>query len=176
MRKRAGEFVTLRDLMDEVGADCASSSSSCARTNAHLDFDLDLARRAERREPGLLRAVRARAHRSILAIAARQGAGAPGAAGRLPAQLLTDPEELGLAKLLAALPEMVRGAALAREPHRLPTYLREVAAIFHRFYHHQRVVGDEPELMQARLGLVRATQIVLRRGLELIGVSAPERM
>jgi arginyl-tRNA synthetase len=74
------------------------------------------------------------------------------------------------------LPEVVSGAALAREPHRMTNYLREVAALFHRFYHLERVVGVEEELMQARLALVSATRIVLRRGLDLIGVSAPDRM
>jgi arginyl-tRNA synthetase len=175
MSKRAGEFVTLGELVAEVGKDPARFFFLMRRTNAHLDFDLELARAQTEENPCFYVQYAHARIAQILANAARQGVELrePKA---VPAHLLKDPEELALAKLLAALPETVAGAALAREPQRLTTYLREVAGLFHRFYHHQRVVGVEPELMQARLGLVRATQIVLRRGLELIGVSAPDRM
>jgi arginyl-tRNA synthetase len=175
MSKRAGEFVTLGELVAEVGSDPARFFFLMRRTNAHLDFDLELARAQTEENPCFYVQYAHARIAQILANAARQEV-ALREPRQVPAELLTDPEELGLAKLLAALPETVAGAALAREPQRLTTYLREVAGLFHRFYHHQRVVGVEPELMQARLGLVRATQIVLRRGLELIGVSAPERM
>jgi arginyl-tRNA synthetase len=70
----------------------------------------------------------------------------------------------------------VRGAAAAREPHRIPTYLIELAGIFHRFYHACRVVGEDPKQTRARLHLCEAARIVLRNGLALMGVSAPERM
>jgi arginyl-tRNA synthetase len=175
MSKRAGEFVTLAELVDEVGPDPARFFFLMRRTNAHLDFDLDLATAQTEENPCFYVQYAHARIAQILANARRQGVVA-----RPPAEIrferLTEPAELELAKLLATLPEVVSGAALAREPHRMTSYLREVAAHFHRFYHLERVVGVEEELMQARLALVGAARIVLRRGLDLIGVSAPDRM
>jgi arginyl-tRNA synthetase len=175
MSKRAGEFVTLGELVDEVGKDPARFFFLMRRTNAHLDFDLDLAKQQTEENPCFYVQYAHARVAQILANAERQGVRLHDARA-VPAERLTDPEELALSKLLAAFPETVAAAALAREPQRVTNYLREVAALFHRFYHQHRVVGVEEELMQARLGLARATQIVIRRGLELIGVSAPERM
>src|SRR5207249_9564810 len=89
---------------------------------------------------------------------------------------LAAPEEVALARTLAAFPEVVRGAAAAREPHRLPSYLMETAAAFHRFYHACRVVSDDAATSRSRLRLASATRTVLANGLGLMGVSAPERM
>ncbi len=86
------------------------------------------------------------------------------------------PEETVLLRLLATWPAVVRGAAQAREPHRVPTFLMEIAAAFHRFYHAHRVVTDDLPLSRARLLLAEATRTVLRNGLGVMGVSAPERM
>jgi arginyl-tRNA synthetase len=175
MSKRTGVFVTLAELVDEVGPDPARFFFLMRRSNAHLDFDLDLARAQTEDNPCFYVQYAHARIAQILAHARGRGVELKPAA-EIEANRLTEPAELELLKLLATLPEVVSGAAAAREPHRLTTYLREVAALFHRFYHHQRVVGVEEELMQARLGLTIATQVVLRRGLELIGVSAPERM
>jgi arginyl-tRNA synthetase len=175
MSKRAGEFVTLGELVDEVGKDPARFFFLMRRTNSHLDFDLELAKQQTEENPCFYVQYAHARVAQILANAERQGVRLR-AATEVPAELLTDPEEQALAKLLAGFPAAVAGAALAREPQRVTNYLREVAGLFHRFYHQHRVVGVEDELMQARLGLARATQIVIRRGLELIGVSAPERM
>ncbi len=175
MSKRAGEFVTLDELVAEVGRDPARFFFLMRRTNAHLDFDLDLARAQTEENPCFYVQYAHARIAQILANARRQDV-----TERTPDQVeferLTEPSELALAKLLVTLPEVVSGAALSREPHRITTYLREVAALFHRFYHLERVVGVEEELMHARLALTRATQVVLRRGLGLIGVSAPDRM
>ena len=89
---------------------------------------------------------------------------------------LDQPEELALARKLAAFPEVVRGAAAAREPHRLPGYAIETAGEFHRFYHACRVVGEDAARSRERLLLVDAVRLVLRNALALLGVSAPERM
>jgi arginyl-tRNA synthetase len=175
MSKRAGEFVTLGELLDDVGKDPARFFFLMRRTNAHLDFDLELAKQQSEENPCFYVQYAHARVAQILSNAARQGVALVDA-GQVPVERLTDPEELTLAKLLLTFPETVAGAALAREPQRVTNYLREVAGAFHRFYHQHRVVGVEAELMQARLGLARATQIVIRRGLELIGVSAPERM
>lgn len=175
MSKRAGEFVTLAELNDEVGRDPARFFFLMRRSNAHLNFDIDLAKAQTEENPCFYVQY---AHARIAQIFAHaEGRGvAFKPAAEIQVEKLADPSELELLKLLATLPDVVSGAALARDPHRLTSYLREVAALFHRFYHHQRVVGVEEELMQARLALTRATQIVLRRGLELCGVSAPDRM
>ncbi len=175
MSKRAGEFVTLDDMVAEVGRDPARFFFLMRRTNAHLDFDLDLARAQTEENPCFYVQYAHARIAQILANARRQGVEERPAAAVHFERLVAAPE-IDLAKLLATLPEVVTGAAIAREPHRLTTYLREVAALFHRFYHLERVVGVEAELMQARLALTRATQVVLRRGLGLIGVGAPERM
>ncbi len=176
MSKRAGEFITLRDLMDEVGADCAKFFFLLRSTGAHLDFDLDLAKRQNDENPAYYVQYAHARIASILRYAAERGlrpAGGPGAATSIA---LDQPEELALARKLAAFPEVVRGAAAAREPHRLPGYAIETAAEFHRFYHACRVVGEDAARSRERLLLVDAVRLVLRNALALLGVSAPERM
>ena len=90
--------------------------------------------------------------------------------------LLNEPEEMTLIKKLLEYPDVVSKAARYLEPHRLPTYLQELAATFHRFYHHHQVVSSAVELTKARLVLVEGTRIVLANGLAMLGISAPERM
>jgi arginyl-tRNA synthetase len=171
MSKRAGEFVTLRDLMDDVGADCAKFFFLLRSTSAHLDFDLDLAKRQNDENPAFYVQY---AHARIASVLryARERDLAP-AAGPVR---LDQPEEVALVRMLATFPEVVRGAAFAREPHRLPTFLIEVAAQFHRFYHACRVVTEDAARSRERLAVVDAARVVLARGLALMGVSAPERM
>jgi arginyl-tRNA synthetase len=173
MSKRAGEFVTLRDLMEDVGADCAKFFFLMRSTGAHLDFDLDLARRQNDENPAYYVQYAHARIASVLRFAKERGLEPESASGegRFPAA-----EEQALLRKLAAFPEVVRGAALAREPHRIPTYLMETAAEFHRFYHACRVVTDDLGRSRARLELVDATRIVLRNGLALMGVSAPDQM
>ena len=171
MSKRAGEFVTLRELIDDVGADCAKFFFLQRSTSAHLDFDLDLARARNDENPAYYVQYAHARIASILRFAAERGLAPGTGAVRLEAA-----EELALARKLATLPEVVRGAAAAREPHRLPLLLIETAAEFHRFYHACRVVSDDAARSRERLLLAEAARIVLRNGLALMGVSAPERM
>jgi arginyl-tRNA synthetase len=173
MSKRAGEFIMLRDLMDDVGADCAKFFFLLRSTGAHLDFDLDLARRQNDENPAFYVQYAHARIASVLRYAAERGL-LP-LANAEPARL-EDAAEVSLARQLAAFPEVVRGAAMAREPHRIPAYLMDTAAEFHRFYHACRVVGDDVPRSRARLRLSAATAAVLRNGLALMGVSAPERM
>jgi len=172
MSKRAGEFDTLRDLVDEVGADCAKFLFLMRSTSSHLDFDLELAKRQNDENPAFYVQYAHARIRSVLRVGAERGL-AP-AEGR--AAPLGSPAEVSLVRQLAAWPEVVRGAAAAREPHRIPAYLVETAAEFHRFYHEVRVVLDDPALSRHRLRLCAAAAQVLRNGLALLGVSAPERL
>ena len=173
MSKRAGEFITLRDLMDEVGPDCAKFFFLMRTTSAHLDFDLDLARQQNDQNPAYYVQYAHARIASLLRYAGERGL-SPRADRSGPG--FEAPEERALIRRLAAFPEVVRGAALAREPHRLPTYLQETAADFHRFYHACRVVSDDRERSATRLELADAARITLHNGLALMGVSAPERM
>jgi arginyl-tRNA synthetase len=178
MSKRAGEFITLRELVDEVGADCAKFFFLLRTTSAHLDFDMDLARRQNDENPAFYVQYAHARIGSILKFAVEQNAPAPLAANEPPDGAVAPgaDEERALIRKLATFPEVVRGAALAREPHRIPTYLMETAAEFHRFYHVCRVVTEDRATTRWRLSLCEATRQVLANGLALMGVSAPERM
>ncbi|MBI3998322.1 MAG: arginine--tRNA ligase [Armatimonadetes bacterium] len=186
MSKRTGEFVGLRDLIDAVGPDAARYFHAMVSYTVPMDFDVALAVRHSQDNPvyyvqyahariaGILREAAA-AH--VGASRAADGPGAsngPGAARSL--DRLADEREAALIHVLAELPEVIRVAGLRREPHRLCAYAREVAEAFHLFYTHCRVLTDDAELTAARLSLVEAARIVLRRVLGLLGVSAPERM
>ena len=172
MSKRAGEFITLRELIDDVGADCGKFFFLMRSTSAHLDFDLDLARQQNDENPAYYVQYAHARISALLRFAAERGL-EPDAGDRVP---LAAPEEIALVRKLATFPEVVRGAAAAREPHRLPAYLVELAADFHRFYHACRVVGDDVAVSRARLRIAASARQVLRNGLALMGVSAPERM
>ena len=171
MSKRAGEFITLRDLIDDVGADQAKFFFLMRSTSSHLDFDMDLARRQSDENPAYYVKYAHARIASVLRFAAEQGHAAGPAEAPYAAA-----EEQALLRRIAAFPEIVRGAAAAHEPHRVPTYLIELAGVFHRFYHACRVVGDDPAVTRARLHLCEAARVVVRNGLDLMGVSAPERM
>ncbi len=172
MSTRKANYVTLDELFDEVGADAARYFFLMRRMEAHLDFDLDLAKKQSDENPVFYVQY---AHARICSIL--QHAGEKGLE-RKPGDLslLEEPEEIGLIKFLLEFPELVQGAAETREPHRLPTYLQELAGIFHNFYHKHRVVTDDPKLSNARLDLCQAVKAVLANGLGLLGVGAPERM
>ena len=172
MSKRAGEFDTLRDLVDEVGADCAKFFFLMRSTSSHLDFDLGLAKRQNDENPAYYVQY---AHARIASVL-RKGAEAGLAPADGPPQPLGEAAEVALVRQLATWPEVVRGAAQAREPHRIPGFLIETAAEFHRFYHACRVVSEDVAQSRHRLRLCRATAEVLRNGLALMGVSAPERL
>ena len=175
MSKRAGEFVTLKELVDEVGVDAARFFFLMRRAESPMDFDLELAvKRSEENPVYYVQYAHARiAH--VVEYAARQGVPVPDPAST-PLDTLSEPETENLLRALAGFPSLVAASARSREPHRIPAYLKELAAKFHVFYHHHRVVTSDAPLTAARLLLTRATGVVLRRGLHLLGVSAPEAM
>ncbi len=175
MSKRAGEFVTLEDLVEEVGVDAARFFFLMRRAESPLDFDLELAvKRSEDNPVYYVQYAHARiAH--VLDYARQQGIPEPGLEAARH-ELLHEAETLTLLRGLAGFPSLVAASARNREPHRIPMYLKELAAKFHSFYHHHRVVGPDASVTAARLLLTRATGVVFRRGLALLGVSAPESM
>ncbi|TLM66078.1 MAG: arginine--tRNA ligase [Deltaproteobacteria bacterium] len=173
--KRAGSYVTLRDLIEEVGRDATRFFFLMRRSDAQLVFDIDLAKQQGNENPVFYVQY---AHARVCSInrnAAEQGVPLP-AAGEAELAALTLDEEVALTRLLARYPEVVAGAAESLEPHRLAFYLQELAAAFHSYYNRQRVLVDDPAVTRARLLLVNAVRIVLRNALGLLGMAAPERM
>jgi arginyl-tRNA synthetase len=182
MSKRSGEFVTLRELIDAVGSDAARYFYAMTSYTVPMDFDVGLALKHSQDNPVYYVQYAHARIAGILRESVPAGAGGTGAAASpgLPhapsLDRLADEREAALIHTLAELPEVIAAAGLRREPQRLCAYAREVAEAFHLFYTHCRVLSDDSELSAARLALVEATQIVLRRVLGLLGVAAPERM
>ena len=175
MSTRAGEFVTTREVTDEVGKDAVRYNFLMRRTNSHLDFDLELAKAQSSENPVYYVQYAHARISSIMRIAMEQGYRIP-AYDDIKPDLLATPEEHELAKLIDAFPEMIEGSAKTLEPHRIPYYINDLASIFHSFYNKHKVVSDNAELTKARLFLIKTTAIVIRNALRLLGVSAPERM
>ncbi|HXV13865.1 MAG TPA: arginine--tRNA ligase [Candidatus Krumholzibacteria bacterium] len=174
MSKRAGEFVTMRELIEDVGVDVAKYFFLMRRANSPLDFDLTLARKQSDENPVYYVQYAHARIASVVRFAEERGdVGAP---GRADASKLVEAEERALMLHLLHFPGTVAGAAEAREPHRVTTYAQELATAFHQFYHACRIVGEDPALSAARLDLARATKVVLKNALGLLGVGAPSSM
>lgn len=174
MSKRAGEFVSMRELIDDVGVDVAKYFFLMRRANSPLDFDLTLARKQSDENPVYYVQYAHARIASVVRFAEEKGGVA--APGRADVAKLVEPEERALMLHLLHFPDTVAGAADAREPHRVTTYAQELATAFHQFYHVCRIVGDDAELSAARLDLARATKTVLKNALGLLGVGAPSSM
>ncbi|MCX5845368.1 MAG: arginine--tRNA ligase [Deltaproteobacteria bacterium] len=175
MSTRAGEFVTLKEVVDEVGRDAARYNFLMRRSDSHLDFDLELAKKQSSENPVYYVQYAHARICSILRNADEQGYEIPGY-DEVDLRFLKLPEELNLIKAISRLPEAIEGAALALEPHRLTFYLNDLAALFHSYYNKHKVLSDEEGLSRARLFLIKSILIVLRNVLRLLGVSAPEKM
>ncbi len=172
MSTRAGEFVTLRELRQEVGNDAARFFYVLRKSNQHLDFDLDLAKSQSTDNPVYYVQY---AHARVCSVHEQWG----GDNGELwtaePAPLTLD-AELALLSRLIEYPEVIENAARELSPHVVAFYLRELAAEFHSYYNATRILVAEKPLKLARLALITAVRQVLRNGLALLGVSAPEKM
>ncbi|MDX1513047.1 MAG: arginine--tRNA ligase [Gammaproteobacteria bacterium] len=176
MSTRKGEFVTLRQLRQEVGNDAARFFYIMRRCEQQLDFDLDLAKSESSENPVYyLQYAHARIC-SVLRQAADRGYRADLPADRIDFDLLVENQEQALLKTVTRFPEVVADAALDREPHQVAFYLRDVANEFHAYYNAHQFLVPEEGLRSARLALNRATRQVLANGLALLGVSAPEEM
>ncbi|MBU4121411.1 MAG: arginine--tRNA ligase [Proteobacteria bacterium] len=175
MSTRSGEFVTLREVVDEVGKDAARYNFLMRRSDSHLDFDLELAKRQSNENPVYYVQYAHARICSIIRMAAERGIEMP-AFGQADPGLLKLPEEIDLIKAITRFPEVVEGAALTLEPHRLTFYLNDLAAGFHSYYNKNRVISDDGVLTAARLFLVKSVLTVLKNALKMLGVSAPEKM
>ena len=175
MSKRAGEYVTLDDVVEEVGADVARFFFLMRRCNSHLDFDLDLAKQTSEENPVYYVQYAHARICSVLLFAGESGY------GEIPPEgadltLLSSEEEMDVIKALCDFDELVKASAASLEPHRLTTYLIELAGKYHRFYHNHRVVTDDRAMSEARLYLCYAVRTIIRSALSLLGISAPETM
>jgi arginyl-tRNA synthetase len=175
MSKRRGEFVLMEELLEEVGRDAARFTFLTRRHDSPLEFDLAVATRQSADNPVFyVQYCHARVS-SLRKNAAEQGIGPP-PWGQVDFTPLALPEEQTLIKRLLQFPGLVGGAARAREPHRVAYYLSELAGVFHPYYKAHRVITEDRALTLARLGLCVAVGQVVRNGLGLLGVSAPESM
>lgn len=172
--KRAGSYVTLRELIDEVGRDATRYFFLMRKPDSQLVFDIDLAKQQSTDNPVYyVQYAHARICR-ILESAVE--AGLSPASGAEFLALLTTVEELDIIKKIAAFPEIVENAAANLEPHRITAFLHDTATLLHSFYAKQRVLGEDANLTSARLYLLVAVRQTLRNGLALLGVTAPEKM
>ncbi|MBM4289300.1 MAG: arginine--tRNA ligase [Deltaproteobacteria bacterium] len=175
MTTRGGTFVTLRQVMDEVGKDVARFIFLSRRADAHLEFDLELAKRQTSENPVYYVQYAHARLASVFRLAGEKGI----AWQTAPPEVLTRlnlPEELTVLKLLAGYPDIVEAAATHLEPHRITYCLTELAGELHSYYYKHRFISDDQELTQARLLLVQGVKAVLDHGLGLLGVEAPEAM
>jgi arginyl-tRNA synthetase len=174
MSTRSGEFVTLRQLREDVGLDAARFFYVMRKAEQHMDFDLDLAREQSSDNPVYYLQY---AHARICSVQ-RQCAekGITPDLANVQLARLGNAHEQALIKQLSLFPERVEVAALRREPHQVVNYLRELANLFHSWYNAHQFIVDDAELRDARITLALASGQVLRNGLGLMGVSAPDRM
>ena len=175
MSKRTGQYVSLEDLIEEVGRDAARYFFVMRSADSHLDFDLDLAREQSVKNPVYyIQYAHARIC-SLKKVLAEQGRTMPRVSST-DLTLLTQEAELALARRLADFPEEVTRAVQNLAPHQIASYIHEVAGLLHAFYNHHRVITADPALSNSRVLLVEATRIVLANALKLLGIKSPERM
>ncbi len=173
MSTRKANFITLDELIAEVGADVVRYFFLMRSMTGHLNFDLNLAKQQSDENPVFYLQY---AHARICSIMRKAEDEGKSVSSDPNLELLSSSHELDLIKLLLVFPEMVEYCATMFEIHRLAEYLNDVATSFHKFYHNCRVVGDDASETAARLSLCRATRSVLRNGFQVIGISAPEKM
>lgn len=178
MSTRSGEFVTLKEVVDEVGKDAARFIFLTRRSDSQLDFDLDVAKLQSNDNPVYYVQYAHARLSSILEVAKEKNIPLDWMkTGEVPfLPLLTGRQELELIRLLGEYPELLERSARSLEPHLIPYYLHELVSLFHSYYNQNRVLGDDPDVTQARLYLVVALRVVIRNALGILGVHAPEKM
>jgi arginyl-tRNA synthetase len=175
MSKRAGEFITLREVIDEVGADTTKFIFLTRRPDSHLEFDLEVAK-AQSSENPVFYVQYANARINSIFTHAKEKDINTDNLYNTNLGLLSSNEELRIVRKLLTYPMIFEGAVNAHEPHRITFYLQELSGMFHPYYNKYRVITEEKELSRARLALCEAIRIALQDGLEILGISAPEKM
>ncbi len=173
MSKRSGEFVTLRDLYEEVGVDAARYFFLARKGASPLDFDVELAKKQTDENPIFYVQM---AHARLSGIFRTAGRSPEAVEGELELTALPADEDTELLKKLVQFPEILDKSAREREPHRITVYLHELAGVVHGWYHRTRTLGEAAETERARLLLARAARTVLANALMVLGISAPDRM
>lgn len=168
MSKRAGTFVTLRELMDEIGVDTTKFIFLTRRHDSHLEFDVEIAKKQSQENPVFYVQY---AHARINSIFEK----AKTECNNIDFALFND-DEIRLIKKILLYPMIFEFAVLMREPHRITFYLQEIAGAFHSYYHKYRVINEDKALTETRLCLCKALMLVLKHGLRMLGVKAPEKM
>lgn len=177
MSKRAGEFITLREVIDEVGTDTAKFIFLTRRADSHLEFDLDIAKEQSAENPVFYVQYAFARISSIFRQAMKRVQGFKDSrVQEVDLSVLKEEDEISIIKKLLQYPMVFEGAVLSLEPHRITYYLQELARMFHSYYNKHRVISDDGRLTNARICLCKAVHIVLEEGLKILGVSAPERM
>mgnify|MGYP000864363782 CR=1 FL=1 len=175
MSKRTGRAIALDELLEDVGRDAARFIFNTKASGNHLDFDLDLAVKQSNENPVYYVQYAHARICSMLRLLESEGVTVP-EADKTNVSLLTTPEETELMRKLAEYPDEIRISAETLEPSRLTRYVTEVASLFHSFYNARRVKGEEEELMKARLLLVDSARVVIKNVLDVLSISAPEKM
>ena len=175
MSKRAGDFVMLRDVVQEVGSDAARYIFLTRRPDSHLDFDLDVAKEQSRENPVYYVQYAHARLASLFREAESRGIAVP-SKERVDLSLLDLEEEQTIIKALAKYQEVVEEAALAYEPHRLTFYLQDLAGLLHNYYFKHRVITEDPSRTSSKLFLLKQVKTVIQSALKILGVNAPERM
>jgi len=173
MSTRRGEFITLREVMDEVGPDAARFFFLMRQASAHLEFDLELAKKQSSENPVYYIQY---AHARIYSIIRKAQDELQCSPKTQDFKYLQQPEEIDLMRKIGLYPDILIGCARTLEPFGLVRYLQEVAAAFHKFYDSCRVLDEDKEISVERLALIEAARVVLGNGLRLLGVSAPQKM
>ena len=176
MSTRSGQFITLRELREEVGSDAARFFYVMRSHEQHLDFDLDLAKSHTNENPVYyIQYAHARICSVFRNLEQMDETHNP-AIGEAALNLLTEPNEIRLLRALSRYPEVIETSARLRAPHQLAHYLQSLATEFHAYYNSQQFLVDDENIRNVRLNLILATRIVLANGLALLGISAPEAM
>ena len=175
MSKRAGNFVTLRDVVQDVGADAARFIFLTRRSDSHLDFDLDIAKEQSRENPVYYVQYAHARLASLFREAEARNIKVP-TKETMDLALLDLEEEQNIIKALAKYPEMIEEAALAYEPHRITYYLQDLAGLLHNYYFKHRVITGDAARTGAKLFFMKQVKTVIQGALKILGVNAPERM
>ncbi|MEI7590337.1 MAG: DALR anticodon-binding domain-containing protein, partial [Deltaproteobacteria bacterium] len=175
MSTRAGEFVTMREVIDEVGADAARYNFLLRRCDSALDFDLELAKQHSNENPVYYVQYAHARICSIIKMAKERGIALPSWSEVATGTIIL-PEEIEIIKLLSSFPEVVAMSAHSLEPHRVAFFLNELAGLFHSYYNKHKIISEDRELMASKFFLIQMIKVVLKNGLSVLGVSAPERM